>query len=115
MSSKRDVWTEFLNAINRDESKKEANLVILGIFCYYIHELRRKFEDVMSKHIEFALGYSRPIIYQEQGHRHYELHVHNGRLSKQEEYKWRWRFWVLLKCRLSGSDPNLYRHKRIKC
>ena len=30
MSSKRDVWTEFLNATNQDESRKEANLVILG-------------------------------------------------------------------------------------
>lgn len=91
MSSKRDVWTEFLNATNQDESKKEANLVILGILSPFTPDPCRNFEDIVPQHTGFAAGDSRTAVHQEPGYGYHELHVHDSRLSESEEYEWGWR------------------------
>ena len=90
MSSKRDVWTEFLNATNQDESRKEANLVILGILSPFTLDPCRNFEDIVPQHTGFATGDSRTAVHQEPGYGYHELHVHDSRLSESEEYEWGW-------------------------
>lgn len=34
MENSTDVWNDFLRDTNKDESKKETNLIVLGEICF---------------------------------------------------------------------------------